>query len=230
MKKNNYNQLLGRILLAVLLLIFFIVFFVYIRESELYKAIINGDYQYLKVAVADEIVYIYGLMLFIMIIQNSFTVIPLFLVITINITLFGFFKGFLWSWFTSVLAAIIIFYAIRFLFTDHFSSKISPELLKKIEDKGTSYICLARVFPFIPTSLINIISGLSSITLNKFVIGTAVGNFVYFFVLALIPAGLLSSGVNEYIIGAIIIILMAASYLFSKLKNRGKSDLIRNKC
>ena len=230
MNKTRCNHFKGRIFFAVLLFIFFIVFFVYIRESELYQAIINGNYEYLKMAVSDAIFYVYGFMLLIMIIQNSFTVIPLLLVITVNITLFGFFKGFLWSWFTSVLAAIIIFYSIRYLFTDRFSSKISPEQLRKMEDKGISYIFVARVFPFIPTSLINIMAGLSSITLKKFVVGTAVGNFVYFFILALIPAGLLSSGVSEYMIGIIIIIFLAISYLLSKLKHKGKFKLIRNKC
>lgn len=231
MKKNIYNHLNGRIFFVVVLLIFAIVFFVYIQENELYKAIINGDYEYLKMAVSDTILYIYGFMLLIMIIQNSFTVIPLLLVITINIAIFGFIKGFLWSWFTSVLAAIIIFISIRYLFTDRFSSKFPPEQLQKIEDKGISYILIGRVFPFVPTSLINIMAGLSTITLKKFVVGTAIGNFIYFFILALIPASLLSSGINEYMIAAIIILFVAAFYILSKIKGKNSiENLIRNKC
>lgn len=233
MKKNIYNHLNGRKIFITLLLLFAIFFFVQIQESNLYKAIINGDHEYIKTAVLDSILYVYVFMLFIMIIQNSFTIIPLILVITINITVFGFFKGFIWSWLTSVLAAMIIFIFIRYLFTDRFSSKISPEQLQKIEDKGVSYILVARVTPFIPTSIINIIAGLSSITLQKFIVGTAVGNFIYFFILALIPAGLYSSGINEYMIVAIFILLMFASYVFSKIRHKRKNDytkLMRNKC
>lgn len=230
MKKNIYNHFNGKIFLVILLLIFAIVFFVYIQESELYKAIINGDDEYLKIAVSDATLYIYGFMLMIMIIQNSFTVIPLLLVITINITIFGFVKGFLWSWITSILAAIIIFMTVRYLFSNYFSSKISSVQLEKIENNGVSYVLIARIFPFIPTSLINIIGGLSTISLRKFIIGTAVGNFIYFFILALIPAGLLLSGINAYVIAAIIILFVAASYLLSKIKGKNNTaNLIRNK-
>jgi uncharacterized membrane protein YdjX (TVP38/TMEM64 family) len=169
-------------------------------------------------------------MLLIMIIQNSFTVIPLLLVITINITIFGFLKGFLWSWLTSILAAIIIFMTVRYLFSNYFSSKISSEQLEKIGNNGVSYVLIARVFPFIPTSLINIIGGLSTISLKKFIVGTAVGNFIYFFILALIPAGLLLSGINEYVIAAIIILLVAAFYILSKIKGKNNTvNVIRNK-
>ena len=60
------------------------------------------------------------------------------------------------------------------------------------------FVFSARVLPFIPTSLINILGGLSTIGLKGFTIGTALGNFIYFFLLALVPAGLMSSGINDF--------------------------------
>ena len=224
MRKNIYKHSHGRKIQIVLLLFFSISAFLLIQESLLYEAIINGDYEYIKTALADSILYVYSFMLFIMIIQNSFTIIPLILVITVNISVFGFLAGFLWSWFTSVLAAIIIFLSTRYLFTDQLSSKIAPEQLRKIEEKGFAYVLIGRVFPFVPTSLINIIAGLSSISLNKFIFGTIIGNFIYFLILALIPAGLYSSGVNEFMIGTIIILLVAACYVSAKLRVKMKTN------
>ena len=224
MKKNIYKHFGVRKIHITLLLFFSFLTFLLIQESLLYEAIVNGDYEYIKTALADSILYVYSFMLFIMIIQNSFTIIPLILVITVNISVFGFLAGFLWSWFTSVLAAIIIFLSTRYLFTDQLSSKIAPEQLRKIEEKGFAYVLVGRVFPFVPTSLINIIAGLSSISLNKFIFGTIIGNFIYFLILALIPAGLYSSGVNESIIGVIIILLVVAFYVFAKLRDKIKTN------
>ena len=233
MKKNRYNHLNGRRICILLFLLVAILVFIEIQENTLYKAVMKGDYAYIKAALADSILYVYSFMLLIMIIQNTFTIIPLILVITVNITVFGFLEGFLWSWFTSILAAIIIFLSIRYLFTDRFSSKVSSEELQRIEEKGFSYVLAGRVFPFVPTSFINIIAGLSTIPLNQFIFGTVIGNFIYFFVLALIPVGLYSSEVNEYTIGALIIVLMVSSYLVSRFRNKNKKNLIkiiRNKC
>ena len=211
------------ILITLLVLIAIFSFF-QIKDSELYEAILTGNHEYIKSTFEGSILYLYGFILLIMIIQNSFTFIPLILIITFNITIFGFFEGFLWSWFISVVAATIIFLIVRYLFANRFFSKISSKQLKKVEEKGFSYILVGRVFPFMPSSLINIIAGLSTISLKKFIAGTAIGNFIYFFMLALVPAGIYSSELNQYTIGVIIVIFILAFYGFSKLRNKRKNN------
>lgn len=54
------------------------------------------------------------IMLLLMFLQNLFTFIPLILVITINIALFGFWRGYLFSTFSSVIGSTSIFLSIRF--------------------------------------------------------------------------------------------------------------------
>ena len=71
------------------------------------------------------------IMLTIMCLQNLFTFIPLILVITINIALFGFWKGYLYSCFCSVVGSTAIFLSIRYLFPTLFSST----KLQKYEQK-----------------------------------------------------------------------------------------------
>ncbi len=187
-----------KVLFLAIAVILFVSFFDSITKSLLFKAVLAGDIQYIRASLADSWLYAYSLMLVIMVIQNSFTVIPLILVITINIALFGFLNGFLWSWFTSVIAAVIIFLAVRYLFSDFVSKRISAKQLRRMEERGFMFVFSARVLPFIPTSLINILGGLSTIGLKGFTIGTALGNFIYFFLLALVPAGLMSSGINNF--------------------------------
>ncbi|MER2060117.1 MAG: VTT domain-containing protein, partial [Niallia sp.] len=173
-------------------------FILFFRYTDILQAIRQGEIDSVTSVFKDNITYALIVSLFIMIIQNSFTVIPLILVITLNFYSFGFFYGFLWSWLSSVIAAMIIFLAIRFWFQDFVHSKVKnhQDMLDKIEHKGMRYVIYGRVFPFFPTSILNIIAGVSNISLRPFTIGTAIGNFFYFFVLALIPYGVFSTNIN----------------------------------
>lgn len=172
----------------------------------------NGDLEEIQPLLSENLVFVCLLTLVIMIIQNSFTVIPLILVITVNITLFGFLLGFLWSWLTSVIAAIVVFLFVRNIFQDRLIKKIKQDHILKIEENGFSYVFQGRVFPFIPTSFINLLAGLSSIRLKHFILGTLLGNFLYFFILSLIPAGLMSLNISNYVIGLIILIIFSIYY------------------
>ena len=217
-----YKNIKWKHFFATIAILLFVIYFDSITESEVFSAVMAGDIQSIRSFVSDSWLYAYGFMLFIMIIQNSFTIIPLILVITINIALFGFLKGFLWSWFSSVAAGVLIFLAVRYLFSDYTSGKVSSRQLSRIEERGFAYVFSARVMPFIPTSLINILGGLSSIGLKSFTIGTALGNFIYFFLLALVPAGIMSSGMNHYLLGGMVIAFLIVFYWIGR--NRGRRN------
>ena len=222
--RKTMNLFINKNVLITLLVLIALFSFFQIKDSELYEAILTGNHEYIKSTFKGSILYLYGCMLLIMIIQNSFTFIPLILIITFNITVFGFFEGFLWSWFLSVVAATIIFLIVRYLFANRFFSKVSAKQLKKVEDRGFSYILVGRIFPFMPSSLINIIAGLSAVTLKKFIAGTAIGNFIYFFMLALVPAGIYTIDFNPYTIVVLIVLFISAFYGLSKLKNKSKNN------
>ncbi len=213
------NKVFLKFLLVIsLLLTFFILF---ILNKDLFSLVLNGDIEAIRSSLTDHLVKAYLIMLVIMIIQNSFTIVPLILVITINITLFGVIVGFLWSWFTSILAAIIVFTCVRYLFKDQLLNRFSSVNLLSIEEKGFTYVFQARIFPFVPTSLINILAGVTAIRFRDFLLATAIGNFLFFIVLALIPAGFLTIDLNEYEIGMILFLCIT---LFLGIRK-----LIRNK-
>ncbi|MBZ9536982.1 TVP38/TMEM64 family protein [Cytobacillus oceanisediminis] len=195
-------------------------FILFFRYTDILQAIRQGEIDSVTSVFKDNITYALIVSLFIMIIQNSFTVIPLILVITLNFYSFGFFYGFLWSWLSSVIAAMIIFLAIRFWFQDFVHSKVKnhQDMLDKIEHKGMRYVIYGRVFPFFPTSILNIIAGVSNISLRPFTIGTAIGNFFYFFVLALIPYGVFSTNINPLALIIIVLLITGIFYYFNRRK------------
>ena len=176
----------------------------------------SGD---LDAIVDKNVWFILAITLLMMIIQNTFTVIPLILVITVNYVLFGFMKGFLWSWLTSIIGSAIIFFGTRYLFQGWVKRKIDLSLRSKIEKNGFKFVFQARIIPFIPTSFINILSGVSSIKFSSFIIATCVGNFLYFFLMILIPAGLINVQINDYVLEASILLIIPIDFfLYIKRK------------
>lgn len=196
------NKVKLRFVFAITLLLTF--FLLFILNRDLFHLILEGDIDTIRAHFADNSLKAYLIMLVIMVIQNSFTIIPLILVITINITLFGVIYGFLWSWLTSIVAAILVFISVRYLFKDRLLNRFRSENITSIEKQGFTYVFHARIFPFVPTSLINILAGVTAIRFRHFLYGTMLGNFLFFIVLSLIPAGVLSIELSEYEIGMIL--------------------------
>lgn len=202
-------------------LLLFVLFFVW--NKNLTMLLLDGDVEAVHIFLDKNIGYSLAFMALIMLIQNSFTVFPLILVITINITLFGFINGFLWSWLTSVFASAFVYYCVRYVFQDLIIEKFNTKLLDKIDTNGFAYVFQARIFPFVPTSLVNILAGLSTIRIFPYLLATATGNFLYFFILGLIPAGILSAELDEYIIWAVIVTAVFLYYVFKMVKRKRKS-------
>lgn len=208
-------------------LLFLLLFFVF--NQNLITSLINRDVEATRHFLDHHLWYAFLFMFLIMVIQNSFTVFPLILVITINITLFGFMNGFLWSWFSSIIASIAVFYGVRYIFRDMIMEKFNPKLIEKVDANGFAYVFQARIFPFFPTSLVNILAGLSTIRLYPFLFATSIGNFIYFFLLALIPAGIISADLNEYVIWVMILSAVLLYYLFKFFRKKRKLSSIEER-
>ena len=224
-KKKERSRLRRALITGIVLLVILTVLCI-LRDSPLFNAVLDGNVRYIRSILEGNMLYAYLFMLLIMIIQNSFTIIPLILVITINLALCGSIQGFLWSWFTTVAAANIICVWVRFIFTNKVIKCFNPEHIEKIEQNAFKYVFQARVFPFVPTSFINILAGLSSVHYKPFVFATALGNFIYFFVLALIPAGLLSADINLYMLAVLVIFIFGLYYVFKRIYKGHKNQIL----
>lgn len=201
---------------TIIFLIFMLLFFVNLN-TELFRSIISGNIQSITSILGDNIAFALFITLMIMLVHNAFPVIPLFLVILINNTLFGFQLGIVWSILTSILCAVIVFLSIRYVLQDLVLKKVNSAILGKVERRGLWFVFGARIFPFAPTSIINGVSGISTIRLSKFTIATALGNIIIFFVYTLIQAELFSQGFNENVAGIIILSGFIIYYFFKKI-------------
>ncbi|MDQ0972016.1 putative membrane protein YdjX (TVP38/TMEM64 family) [Neobacillus niacini] len=198
------------------------IIFLVIHNSETFRLLRIGDLDSIIMSLKDTTFSKFFFTFIIMVIQNSFTIIPLIIIITINYALFGFFNGLLWSWVTSVIAAGIWFFGSRYFFNDWVQKKTNPELLSKMEQNGLLFVFQARIIPFVPTSLINILSGLSSIKFKHFLVGTMFGNLIFFFVLSLIPAGLMEGNMEQNILLGIALVLVGL-VVFYRIRKKQKT-------
>jgi uncharacterized membrane protein YdjX (TVP38/TMEM64 family) len=197
-----------------------------VHNTELFRLLRTGDLDSIIMSLKDTTFSKFFFTLIIMVIQNSFTIIPLIIIITINYALFGFFNGLIWSWFTSIIGAGIWFYGSRYFFNDWVQKKTNPEILSKMEKNGLLFVFQARIIPFVPTSLINILSGLSSITFKHFIFATMLGNLIFFFVLTLIPAGLMEGNMEQNILlGTGFVLVTIVLYIRLKVKKKRRKQV-----
>ena len=212
----------GKHLKRILTFIFLILIGILVGSNrELFKLLLNSDIDTIILYLKSNLLYTLLFTLLFMIIQNSFTIIPLLLLITINFALFDFLYGFLWSWVTSVIAAIIVFFAIRNWFQEIILKKVKGNNIKaKVEKNGFWYVFVGRIFPLVPTSLINMAAAVSTIKFRHFLVATLLGNFVYFFILTLIPLGLLSVNIDKLVLTSVVFLGILVLVFYKLLKKR----------
>jgi uncharacterized membrane protein YdjX (TVP38/TMEM64 family) len=202
-----------------------LIFFIAILRTETMSLFIKGDIASIEKA-SGGIMILLAISLMLMIIQNLFTVIPLILLISINVSIYGFWYGYLWSWFSSIIGGVISFLVVRYWFQTLFDKWINVKVKQKIADKGFYYIFIGRVFPFMPTSVVNIAAGASTIRLHHFIWSTVAGNLIYMFFLALIPLGILSMELEKtlYIIIGVLAALFIGAYKIMKKKQNSHKE------
>jgi len=93
-------------------------------------------------------------------------------------SLFGLWKGVLLVSFASTAGATIAFLASRFLFKKYLLSKFGKKLEEfnsKIEKDCSFYLLSLRLIPISPFMMVNIMMGLSNLTMKRFVVISQVG-------------------------------------------------------
>lgn len=200
---------------------------VFAFSTDTFSLMLRGNPEEIRSLSGGSLYSLLLITLLLMIIQNLFTLIPLLLLITLNVSMFGFLQGYGWSWFTSIIGAMVSFGAVRYWFQDFFVNKLNAKWKDKIESRGFLFIFIGRIFPFAPTSMINIASGVSTIRFDHFVYSTMLGNGIFFFVLALIPMGLMSLQTEMYVVlaGATVLIAVVGFILYRRKRKRLKNSI-----
>lgn len=108
--------------------------------------------------------------------------------------IFGFWGGFALSWLGALLGACAAFWVSRALGKDWFVSRINKRYhfdLEAIDPKyGFWGIVIARIFPVVPTPIINVAAGVGGISFRVFVASSALGK---------LPTAIVYTGVGYHL-------------------------------
>lgn len=130
------------------------------------------------------------------IVQTFFPVIPFVLLAGANVIAFGLWYGFVISWTSAVLAAILNFILVRYAARDWAERKMGhhsfvKKLNEQAEKRGFWIIFAARFIPVLPSSVINTAAGVSKVVFPSFFFATLFGK---------LPAVLFESILGHYVI------------------------------
>jgi len=126
---------------------------------------------------------------------------PLIVIILANSAAYGLLKGFLYSWVGTSLGSILVFMIIRKLgdkpiFIRIRKNKQVQKVTAWVEKHGFGPLFLLLCFPFSPSSVINIVAGLSRINIYQFALAVFLGKSVMVFSIAYIGDSLVSFAKN----------------------------------
>ena len=150
---------------------------------------------------------------------------PLVLIVVANAEAYGLFYGFLLSWIGVVSGSTCVFLIIR-LFGRRFRGflerkiKKSAKFMAWIERKGFTPIFVLACFPFTPSSIVNIVAGLSRLPIHTFLIATTLGKGVMIFLVSFAGYDVMDLFRMPWKLGLIIVIFTAMWWIGRQVESK----------
>ena len=140
---------------------------------------------------------------------------PLVVFVTANATAFGLWWGFLFSWIGATLGALIVFLLVRRYGETRFfrflrKNRQVKRLTKWVDKHGFGPLFILLCFPFTPSALVNVVAGLSSISIAQYMLAVVTGKMVMIFTISFIGYDIISlvrQPMRTVIVAAIIFVL-----------------------
>ncbi|PKR86709.1 TVP38/TMEM64 family protein [Heyndrickxia camelliae] len=154
------------------------------------------------------------------VLEAFFPFIPLFLIVLANANAFGLWLGFLISWIGCSLGAILVFLVLRkfgktkalaFLYRNRQVQKV----MSWIERHGFGPIFLMICFPFTPSAVVNIVAGLSRISVFQYILAVLAGKMVMVFFISYVGYDIFSL-VKKPVRTAIVLVAMFFLWFIGK--------------
>ena len=124
------------------------------------------------------------------VIEAFIPVLPLVGFVIINVAVFGFFLGYVYSWIGNCLGSVLLFMLIRKIGGRKIENKIEKSkyrgTLEKIRKKNLSVLFFLYCFPFTPSFLISGTAALTNMNTQKFLLVLIPSKFVMLLSLAFI--------------------------------------------
>ncbi|MGP4061992.1 TVP38/TMEM64 family protein [Halobacillus litoralis] len=158
-------------------------------------------------------------------------ILPLVAFVLANSVVYGLFRGFLYSWIGAVVGAIGVFLIIRRLGDKRFFQAITRQKQVKkvmvwVEEHGFGPLFLLMCFPFSPSSIINIVSGLSNVSRQQFILAALLGKSVMIFTIAYVGSSIASFAQNpikSIVVGICILLFwMLGKYLETRIQRKAE--------
>lgn len=155
--------------------------------------------------------------------ESAIPALPLGVFIALNINAYGLIFGILISWLSTCLGCYLSFLLFRFLsgkfLYKYINKRRIKKVVKRIEKIEFSNLVVLIALPFTPAFLINIASGISNMSKNKFIYAILIGKIFMVIFWGCIGKSLLESITDIktiIIVSVFIIIAYFISKLFSK--------------
>ncbi|UII56920.1 TVP38/TMEM64 family protein [Cytobacillus spongiae] len=140
---------------------------------------------------------------------------PLFLFVMANANAFGLWFGFLFSWIGACLGALLVFSLVRKYGQKRILNflkrhKKVEKLMSWVEDHGFGPLFLLLCFPFTPSAVVNIVAGLSKISIAQYMLAVLTGKMVMIFTISFVGydiKSLITQPVRTAIVAVVILIL-----------------------
>jgi uncharacterized membrane protein YdjX (TVP38/TMEM64 family) len=140
---------------------------------------------------------------------------PLFLFVMATANAFGLWFGFLLSWIGATIGAFLVFLLVRKYGQKRMlrflkkSSKVQ-KLMAWVERHGFGPLFILLCFPFTPSAVVNIVAGLSKISIAQYMLAVLTGKMVMIFTISFVGydiKSLITQPIRTAIVGVIIFIL-----------------------
>ncbi|WP_414051138.1 TVP38/TMEM64 family protein [Macrococcus animalis] len=118
-------------------------------------------------------------------------ILPIALFAVVNVNTYGLFLGFIITWLGAFCGAYIVFLLVRKYGQHKFLRHLNnhPHTLKfirRVDEKGIMPLFILLCFPFTPSSVINVVAGLSTVNIKYYLIAVLCGKAVMLFMLSFI--------------------------------------------
>ncbi|WP_456153403.1 TVP38/TMEM64 family protein, partial [Mogibacterium sp.] len=188
----------------------------------------TGDFMVIRNFVKSYGGYAAAVSFILMILQSIVAPLPAFLITFANANLFGWVRGALLSWTSSMVGAALCFYIARTLGRDVVERLTSKAGLEQIDEfferHGRMSILIARLLPFVSFDIVSYAAGLTSISFLEFIIATGLGQLPATIIYSYV-GGMLTGGAKMFVTGLFIlfglsgaIVLIRQVYIESKNK------------
>lgn len=156
-------------------------------------------------------------------IEALIPIFPLVLFVMGNAAAFGLWKGFLFSWIGATIGAILVFFIIRKIGRRRFFNFITKhpkvkKLMNWVERHGFGLIFILLCFPFSPSSIINVVAGLSRVSTPQFILAVMLGKLIMIFTISFIGYDIRSLIEQPFKTAMVLILIFILWYIGKKIE------------